>query len=799
MIDGHFHRTNWKPGTGKGDATWYIGFEHDGFTIISWGDWRDDFREVWTSRGGARMSQSERAMMKADLEKARAETERTRQKMAAWAVLFADYIWADSQLDPPASHPYLAKKRITGDYLRWRNFEGKVELLVPLRDATASLRNLQRISEDGTKRFVKNGPVSGLWWRSGVRPDAEFTGDLAVVEGVATAETVRALSGLTTFAAITAGNLPAVVKWMRGKWPAARILIGADDDRWEKDGTPRPAEKNIGRKKAGEAAEGTRSLIILPVWNNLQDRGTDWNDLAESEGLEEARAKWNAAVTVATLDRQLLGMSDAEYAAKRGALQSAYRNAGAGALGSRELDRRRREGRGQSGDEARADPDRPPIMDLMEIVDEYELWHDQLGTAYCTMQNRGVWMNAQVEGQLFDDWLRAEYEDRTANSIPLIPQVTKTMATHAAAKARTSGPRYHSFYRLGKCDKYRWLDLGRSDWHCVRWNADGWEIVDAAGVKFFRGEDDASMPFPARNPELNGLDPLWEIINTPEENWPLLAGFLLGALKADTPCFGMNIHGEQGSAKSVATELIRSIIDPTPTPFQRLNDVKPEDLGTTCVTQWIPCFDNISHIEPEMQDTMCSMTTGFGFKMRKLYTNGSVVSCWVRRPWIVNSIPIVCSRNDLAERSIPLHLNVIDKANRKTEDEVRGKFKLIQPHLLAVLLDAAVEAERHLEAAGIAIKKAGMSHRMADALQWITAGEDALGFAGGTFLSRLDALQEESGVEALEGTPMMETIEALLNEGNSRGEWAGTAGQILAKLEDFSPAKGRPKYLPHDD
>ena len=442
-IDGHFHRANWKPGTGKGDASWYIGFDHDGFTVVSWGDWRDDFREVWTSRNGSRLSQSERTMMKADMEKARAETEKTRQKLAAAALLATDWIWGDAELSPEY-HPYLTKKGITGDYLRWRKSRDQMELLVPLRDATASLRNIQRIGADGTKRFIKDAPISGLWWRSGPVPAAEYTGDLAVVEGVATAETVRQLSGLTTFAAITAGNLPAIVKWMRSKWPASRILIGADDDRWEKDGTPRPAEKNIGRKKAGEAAEGTRALIILPTWNNLQDRGTDWNDLAASEGVEAARAKWIGAVTVATLDRQLVGMSVTEYNARKESLRAAYRSAGLGIIGSRQLDQRREEVRGQSGgDDVRGE--RSPHEVLTAIMEDASLWHNQFGIAFATVPHDGITINARIEGAFFRDWLRVRYEEETNGDAPFGRETMNAAVERAASTARLRSQQMHSF------------------------------------------------------------------------------------------------------------------------------------------------------------------------------------------------------------------------------------------------------------------------------------------------------------------------------------------------------------------
>jgi len=798
-IDGHIHRANWKPGTGKGDASWYIGFDHDGFMVILWGDWRDDFREVWTSRGGARLSQSERAIMKSDMERARAETEQTRQKLAAWATMFADVIWADSQLEPE-THPYLTKKGITGKWMRWREFDGRPELLIPLRDSTASLRNLQRISVDGTKRFVKNGPVSGLWWRSGPMPSPEYTGDLAVVEGVATAETVRALSGLPTFAAITAGNLPAIVQWMRGKWPASRILIGADDDRWEKDGTPRTADKNVGRKKAGEAAEGTRALIILPTWNNLADRGTDWNDLAAAEGVEGARAKWASAVTVATLDRQVAGMSDTEYAARRAILQAAYRNAGAGAMGSRELDRRRREGRGtqaRSGEAENGPNQQSPALVLSAICAEADLWHDQFGVAYATFPMEGIIINAKVESVLFKDWLRMRFDEETDENLPPSREVLNSTVEHVGSRARIQSPQMRSNYRMGFDGTAHWLDLGRKDWKMVRIDADGWGVFDECAIKFFHNDGDCALPIPKLDPNLDGLNPLWKILNVAPPDRCLVAGFLLGAMLSTAPCFGMNIYGGKGSAKSVGSEILRRLLDQNPALFQPINERNCDGLGLTCINQWIPCFENLSRLDAEVQDVFCSLTTKLAAKARKLYSDSEIVSYEIRRPWIINGINNVCTRSDLAERSIPLELLPAPRETRILEETIRAEFEAIRPHVLAVLIDAAVAAQKFAHLARDFLDRNKLYHRMADALQWITAGEENLGFTMGSFITRLNELQTEAGFQSLDGHPVIGSIESLVNA-SSRGYWVGTNDEILEQMHDIDPKTKTNKYLPHD-
>ncbi len=59
--------------------------------------------------------------------------------------------------------PYLERKGIQGHGVRYAAHKAGSVLLVPLTDTNGFLRNLQRISPNGDKRFYTGGRVSGCW------------------------------------------------------------------------------------------------------------------------------------------------------------------------------------------------------------------------------------------------------------------------------------------------------------------------------------------------------------------------------------------------------------------------------------------------------------------------------------------------------------------------------------------------------------------------------------------------------------------------------------------------------------
>jgi len=169
----------------------------------------------------------------------------------------------------PADHPYLTRKRIPADGLRLiERFHYSVSrvldhaLLVPLRDVSGAIVNLQGIDADGEKRFLAGGRMRGCFacvgpWRREVEPEL-----IAIGEGWASVSSYcRLHSAYRGVAAMSAGNLSAVARIFREKFPSAEIVVAADQD-------------EAGARAAGEASVVARADIHFPGMAGV----ADWND-----------------------------------------------------------------------------------------------------------------------------------------------------------------------------------------------------------------------------------------------------------------------------------------------------------------------------------------------------------------------------------------------------------------------------------------------------------------------------------------------------------------------------------------
>jgi len=192
------------------------------------------------------LSSEERKALTREWNEARERRDEERRRTQADAGMQAQRIWRTS---PPANpdHAYLVKKgmepigiRQSGDWL-----------LIPMRDATGSLWNLQRIGPDGAKRFLKNGRTTGLYW-----PIGAFTGTICIAEGAATAAAIHRATGHATAAAFSAANLEAVAMALRGKYAEVELIICGDDDDH--------LDRNVGLDAARKAALAAGGRLAIP-------------------------------------------------------------------------------------------------------------------------------------------------------------------------------------------------------------------------------------------------------------------------------------------------------------------------------------------------------------------------------------------------------------------------------------------------------------------------------------------------------------------------------------------------------
>ena len=235
---------------------------------------------------GARLSAADRERIATERAARDAEAQKTRQGAQAAAAKRAEYIWSH-RAAPNGASPYLTRKGVPAIGVRFRS--GGV-LVVPLRDESGKLWNLQFIQPDGRKVFLKRGRVQACWHWLGGAPAEQFAGVIAVAEGYATASTVHIATGHATAVAFNGANLRAVAMSLRQRYPAAGIVICGDDARHLLN---RPKGKNKGRECAMRAATAANGVAVFAP--DLQGEEKDFNDVAPRVGLPRIAEHINVA------------------------------------------------------------------------------------------------------------------------------------------------------------------------------------------------------------------------------------------------------------------------------------------------------------------------------------------------------------------------------------------------------------------------------------------------------------------------------------------------------------------------
>jgi len=275
-LDGQYHRF---PLDGESYDGFFIGFADSmGPVYARFGDWREQRNwKIW-KRGH---NEPSKETIEEKIEQAKAEYLRKKEAAQEEAANHSSEFLAQAQ---PATHdhPYLKAKKLPEAFgARLDPANGK--LLVPLRDIRGRTWSYQSIGLGG-KRFRKGGKKRGCFYVIGSH-DAN-TPRYFVAEGFATAATIHMATREPVVVAFDSGNLGPVVEALLSRVPDKEIVIAADNDCWNKDGTKKDAKlPNTGRDSAN--ALRLKARIAHPHFNITKNKPTDFNDLYQNEGIEE--------------------------------------------------------------------------------------------------------------------------------------------------------------------------------------------------------------------------------------------------------------------------------------------------------------------------------------------------------------------------------------------------------------------------------------------------------------------------------------------------------------------------------
>ena len=326
--------------------------------------------------------------------------------------------------------------------------------------------------------------------------------------------------------------------------------------------------------------------------------------------------------------------------------------------------------------------------------------------------------------------------------------------------------------RVGGLDGRLYLDLCDETWRAVEIDATGWRVIDNPPVRFRRAAGMQPLPVPVPGGSVEALRPFLNVRS--DADFVLVVAWALAVLRNRGPYPVIVLSGEQGSAKSTFSAILRALLDPNTAPLRALPR-EDRDLFIAASNGHVLAFDNVSGLPAWISDTLCRLATGGGFAVRQLYTDQDEVLFDATRPVILNGIEDIVTRPDLADRALFLTLEPIPDDRRRPEAELWAAFEAERPRILGALLDAVVEGLKRLPETQLA-----KLPRMADFALWATACETAL-WPAGTFWSAYCGNRDEAVEGVIDADPIAAAVRALMA---TRTEWTGTASDLLDTLAE---------------
>ena len=321
-------------------------------------------------------------------------------------------------------------------------------------------------------------------------------------------------------------------------------------------------------------------------------------------------------------------------------------------------------------------------------------------------------------------------------------------------------------------DDRLYLDLGDATWRAVEIDATGWRVIDNPPVRFRRAAGMQPLPVPATG---GSIEVLRSFLNVQSDNdFVLVVAWALACLRNRGPYPVIVLSGEQGSAKSTFSAILRALLDPNTAPLRALPR-EDRDLFIAASNGHVLAFDNVSGLPGWISDTLCRLATGGGFAVRQLYTDQDEVLFDAARPVILNGIEEIVTRPDLADRAVFLTLQPIPEEHRRPEQELWAAFDAARPRVLGVLLDAVVVGLKRLPETRLE-----KLPRMADFALWATACETAL-WPAGTFWSAYCGNRDEAVEGVIDADPIATAVRAVMA---TRTVWTGTASDLLGALAE---------------
>ena len=406
---------------------------------------------------------------------------------------------------------------------------------------------------------------------------------------------------------------------------------------------------------------------------------------------------------------------------------------------------------------------------LIGLAAGADLFHTADGVGYADLEINGHRETWPIRSKGFRRWLARIFFEATTGAPS--SEALQSALNLIEARAHFDAAEADIHIRVGGHEGKLYLDLADTRWRAIEVDESGWRLVDRSPVRFRRAAGMQALPVPVPG---GSVEILRDFLNVASErDFVLVVAWALAVLRNKGPYPVIVLSGEQGSAKSTFSAVLRALLDPNSAPLRALPR-EDRDLFIAATNSHVLTFDNVSGLPAWTSDTLCRLTTGGGFAVRQLYTDQDEILFDAARPVVLNGIEDIVTRPDLADRAIFLALEPIPEERRKPEKALWAAFEDAGPQILGALLDAVAHGLR--EFPNTQLEKLP---RMADFALWATACETAI-WPRGTFQDAYAGNRDDAVDSVIEADPVASAIRSLME---TRTEWTGTASDLLSALD----------------
>ena len=346
--------------------------------------------------------------------------------------------------------------------------------------------------------------------------------------------------------------------------------------------------------------------------------------------------------------------------------------------------------------------------------------------------------------------------------------------------------------RIASDDTACYIDLATPDFKLVKISADELKIVNHGDNTpyFTRSKNQSRIPEPTFYTESNPLERFLKLVRM--ENDSIFPIHLIASFLSHIPTPIFFISGQEGSAKTTRSSLIKKVIDPS---GENIRDQvgsfgrNADDWSVTFANNYLIGFDNVSHITEDQSDKLCKAVTGDNYPKRVNYTDAEEIVLKYQRKIILSGIGLSIEHSDLVRRIIHYSTSGISNQQRITLGNIINEYKSIQTELLGFICNTLQQAYRLYPQVS---KEITELPDMADFAVWGECISQALGNEPKKFLADYESRRESTNEILNEGNCIISFLENMFS-GTDSTEIVNQSGYWFGKLEQFATENGYDK------